>query len=223
MKKIIAMVLLVTLLFSGCTVNYVTEKLWKDHYDAVPYNETVDALMINPENNSMVFIGEKYHYIFDPNEKFSYLLQHHDNSMIFDVESGKYEVQEENVSAFLHVSVDKKTAKKEVLEWIHNNGYDKYDKPNHNKMLMVIYIKGKRYIADPSVNKIAQKLSKQYHLQVTEKQLNNMNNATRIALTPLTATVDGIQIVGSATSIIVATGLIAAIGTPLLLIHEIRK
>lgn len=224
MKKIILMALVFTLLFSGCTVHYLTKKLWQDNYKEINYDETIDALMMNPEDDSMIFIGEKYHYIFQPDQTLSYLLKHRDEqAMVFEVEQGNYEVKEDNATAFFRVYIDSKIATQEVVEWANKNGYNKHNKSEEDKIIVAVWMKGKRYIADPAVNKAVEKLSKQYHIQVAEKHLDNMNNAARIALTPLTVAVDSVQVAGSIVPLVVVSGIAIGVMTPLFILSNALK
>lgn len=86
MKKTIALILSMILILSGCT-----SKLWNSRdVKRVSYSETIDAFMMNPQNKSLIFIGEKYHYIFEPNEKFVYLYDNKNENIIFDSNNGVY-------------------------------------------------------------------------------------------------------------------------------------
>jgi len=69
----------------GC----MSKALWEDDVVYVPYQEKLDAFMSNPQDGTVVFLGEKYHYIFSKNDDFNFLLAHRTSKgLIFDVSHG---------------------------------------------------------------------------------------------------------------------------------------
>jgi hypothetical protein len=60
MKKISSLVVILTLLFnSGC--GSMTVSLWKKGR----YQEVIKSYLVSDKSNKVVFLGQKYHYIFD--------------------------------------------------------------------------------------------------------------------------------------------------------------
>jgi len=220
-KALINQVIVFFLIFvlTGCTST--TSKLWKDHYKSSSYGEVIDALAVNSGDQSLIVVGEKYHYLFDRNEVLAYLLAHYDGkNMIFDLEHGQYETEEDRIKANFTVNINLNQLENEDIQWLNNHKIIT-NKDQNNIVDIHLSLKGKRYIADPVVNQAVQKLSKQYKISISEKQIDNLNNGVRILLTPLTLAVDGVGAVSITVGVVAATGAIAVVGVTVLTLRGI--
>lgn len=173
----------IILLLSGC----LTKKLWEDTY-VETYEETIDALLINPKNDSLIFLGEKYHYIMQPDEKFSYLYNHLNKNMYFQIDKGTYLLKDNNIKASFSVFLkyDEKTK-----QWMENKGYIKKGETSYKKDYIDIELKGKRYKADKKVNQVAKKLPRTYTIDIKATK-SNLPTVLKVPLTPLSVAGDAI-------------------------------
>lgn len=220
-KTLIYRIIVFFLIFvlTGCTST--TSQLWKDHYKSSTYDEMINGLAVNSGDQSLIVVGEKYHYLFDRNEVLAYLLEHNNGkNMIFDLEHGRYEAEEDQIKANFTIKIDVNQIEKENMQWL-NNHKVAINKDRNNVINIRLSLKGKRYIADPVVNQAVQKLSKQYKINITEKQIDNLNNGARILLTPLAVVVDGVGAISITVGIVAAAGVIAVVGVTVLTIREI--
>ncbi|TQV63038.1 MAG: hypothetical protein FNT15_05035 [Sulfurovum sp.] len=173
-------------LSTGCT-----KALWKER--AITHNvyiEKIESFMLNPENGGVIFLGEKYHYIFDENEDLNFLLAHRKSKgMVFNVSDGYHSTNKNMVMSSFSVAIDKSIADKEIVDWLMKKNY------TQTKINFPIYIKGTRYIADKKVNAVAQKLSKVFVIRVSEEEVGQDDIAIKILLTPITLFGDGVGLI----------------------------
>jgi hypothetical protein len=179
----------------GCA----TPALWKDSssdIDYMSYTETIDAFMINPNDKSMIFIGEKYHYIFEPNDQLAYLLEHRDSSMEFLIANGSYNISNDIANVGFQVAIDKTKATKQTMEWL--NGQNAHN----NTIYISLY--GKRYNADSKINNAVQKSTKPFSItiQSTTKKTNIGGMIVKVIATPIALAVDGAIIIGAGIALI---------------------
>lgn len=205
MKKVIVLILSIILVFPGCT-----SKLWNSKVaKRVSYDETIDVFMMNPKDKSLIFIGEKYHYIFEPNEKFVYLYDNKNENMFFDSNNGVYEIRDNKIYAYFSIYILTKNIKQEVIDWaLNHNG--KYIE-NNEKIKISITLEGKRYLSDPKVNQVVEKLSVKHNIKIDDiMNEDEYSIASKIALTPLTVTGDTIIVVGGVGGTVLLMGVFAA-------------
>lgn len=184
------------------SIGCATPAIWKDgssDKDYKRYTETIDAFMVNPADKSMIFIGEKYHYIFEPNDKLAYLLDHRDGSMEFLVADGNYNISNDIVDAGFQVAIDKTKATKQTLKWL--NGQNA-DNANNNKIY--ISLDGKRYNSDPKINSAVPKTTKPFSITIqdTTKKRNIGGTIVKVIATPLALVADGVIIIGAGIALI---------------------
>lgn len=183
MKKTIVLILSIMLLFIGCEQKKFITSLWEQEKQ-VPYDETIISFMINPENKSLIFIGQKYHYIFNPNEKFSYLYDNKNENITFDSTNGTYETRDDKVLANFSAYLYTKNLNQEIIDWALKNGGE-YTNKTKEKIKVRISLNGTRYLANEEVNKVAEKLSTELKIKINDIVPNDLSTASKIALTPL--------------------------------------
>jgi hypothetical protein len=194
MKKIFWAVLAIAFV-SFISMGCMTTRLWQDPITHKPYSEKIDAFLLNPQSGQTVFLGEKYHYIFDANTQLDFLLKHReDASLTFNLKNGAYyQTNEDNATAHFSVSIDTKNINQELLEWLKINHIPLNTDTSHS--MTTIDLKGKRYLADPKVNQHAQKFSKSIEIQIHDIKKENRSVVVKILGTPLTVAADGVLLV----------------------------
>ncbi len=188
--------ILITFTLAGC----VTSELWEDHSIYKPYEEAINAFLINPKDDSVIFLGEKYHYIFEKNDQLSFLLEYYGNPAVkFSIKDGNYYVDSNKIKASFSVIIDDNTTDKNLLEW--------YEKNKNNRN--IISLKGMRYLANKKVNENSKKLSEVIHIKVYNQYVVHENVAVNILMTPLAVITDGVIAVAVAGSWIILSPVIA--------------
>ena len=191
----------------GC----VTKDLWSSGGSTHgSYNDEIISFYLSPQKNTVVFISDDYHYIFEENtESFISFLQERDS----------LNLQKENltIQPTLHLSQNNQTyvnihvafngdmitvAQKKILE---QHGFTKGYTPPHiggdtrqsrNNFPNILHymknytIKGRRYLANSEVNMVANRLKQPIFLKFhTYKDKGNVT-AEKVLMTPLTVAAD---------------------------------
>lgn len=194
MKKMFWVTLVIAAV-SFMSMGCMTSQLWEDKITYTPYSETVDAFLLNPKSDQSIFLGKKYHYIFDSNPQFGYLLKHRENPAVtFNVsQSGRFQAENDTVSARFNVTIDSKMIDQELQEWINDNHF--VLNPKTNVYTIPITLKGKRYFSDRYVNQRAQQLSKEVYITVQEIKKEGSPVVVKILGTPIAVAADGVMFV----------------------------
>jgi len=205
----------------GC----VTKAVWEDKHTSSQYNETILAFYTNEKNNTIVFIGDKCHYIFnDGTEEFIELLKDKD---LLNLQQENLRIRA-SVSAsdttvintYITATFDINKLNREQKLWFGSHKYRNFVIPPHPnrerevKVFVKDYnIRGNRYLANQKVNLSAVKLKRAIPLKITEYKIDKGNIAKKIALTPLSVTADavGSAIVLAGVVVLLPVGLIASI------------
>lgn len=176
----------------GCA----TKAVWDKKYESVDYNETIEAFMKSNEDSKIVFLGRTCHYIFSKNEGLDYLLANRDkDEIVFDVAKGRYVVNENRANASFYVRIKPKKDDTELLKWITANKAQ-YDKATDTYSYFVA-LSGERYAPDQKINNLASKFGRSIMITVKEKRAISDGVGTttgKLAITPLTAAIDGAAI-----------------------------
>lgn len=178
--KAIALILC-GLFISGC----VTSRLW----DKESYEETISQFAINPIDNSLVIIGENYHYLFGKQSAPVELLdwvKRREIKASFD----RFTLKNHDIKGKYHLSIDKTNLNKNETIWLSNLGFS--DNETHFKKSY--FIEGTRYKAAPEFTELPNKLNHNYSIYV-DKQHTSADIIINVALTPLAVASDGITIV----------------------------
>ena len=225
MKKIFVTVLLVGLaifLSMGC----VTKQVWTDKTEGVPYQERIISFYNNKEEGKIIFIGEKYHYIFDKGTKeFSEFLEAKKRLKLKENHRGIYASTSRRESEKVDVNFDfefkKNNITQEQEKWLegHNarfirrpravkDGTDIYepDKMEIDGYGLNYHLSGKRYQATTQVNDHVVRLKNPINIEVVEfKVTDKKSTLYKVAMTPLSVTADaGLIIIGAGAAIIYA-------------------
>jgi len=220
MKKLflsITALAIVIFLSLGC----VTKQVWKDKVRAEPYNERIISFYNNREEEKIIFIGEKYHYIFDKGtnafSKFleaKKLLKLKENHLYINANTDREDKQQ--MYATLSFGFKKENLNQEQKDWLekYNGFYVNTTPMQHTPYYstvalpiqadthpyMVSYqLSGKRYQSNSQVNNQVVKLDKPIDIEVVEFNITDKKSTLyKIAMTPLSVTADaGLAIAGA--------------------------
>lgn len=210
MKKtfwVVFVIAIVSFMSMGC----MTSKLWEDKVTYTPYSETLDAFLLNPETNQTVFLGKKYHYIFDSNSQFGYLLKHRENpSIAFKVSQGAhFQAENDTIGGYFNVTINSKNINQELSDWVKENHF--VLNPKTGLYTVTIYLSGKRYFSDPDVNQHVQQFSKEVVITVNEVKKEGSPVVIKILGTPIAVAADGVMfVVGMAVFIPMSIAIVSS-------------
>jgi hypothetical protein len=168
---------------SGCITSDLQDSIRKGDYRA--YTESIDSVLISADGKTLVFLGQKYHYIFDAPDTFSALLDSplHERMR---AQVGLFSVDEAGVvRGGFDIELKDVSPGEETRQAIELGFHSK-------TMARRISLKGRRYSADGfDLSKVNQRmLLKTYQVSVREKNPLNGKKALYV-LTPITVALDG--------------------------------
>ena len=215
MKKIfIAITLLSMVIFLslGC----VTKQVWKEKHKPFPYSETIISFYSNVEKEEVLFIGEKYHYIFNKNtQDFIRILKQKQFLNLIDrklnVDANLYPLDNGKVSAHIEIEFKKNELNQAQKDWFlkyaENNGgrYSRLIQDNEDIYNVLFNIKGTRYQAKAEVNAQVVKLQNPIPLSIVDYKVEKKSTLYKVAMTPLSVTADAtLVVVGVGAAIVYA-------------------
>ena len=230
MKKIflsITALAIAVFLSLGC----VTKQVWTDKVRGEPYKERIISFYNNTEEKKIIFIGEKYHYIFNERTKnFSEFLEAKKRLKLKESNRGIYantsRTNLQEVSVNISFEFKKESLNQEQKDWL--KGYHaqpirkqrgvkdipKYITPavyepkesEIDGYALGYYLTGKRYQSAPEVNNHVVKLKNPIDIEVVEYKVKDKKSTLyKVAMTPLSATADaGLIIIGAGVAIVYA-------------------
>lgn len=168
MKKLLAITLSFMVFFSGCGTKIKTIPSKVDN----EYIEKIDAFMFNNQDKSLMFIGERYHYIFESNKRFEHLTQNIEEDFYFNLENSNCIIKGDIATVKLIVTINQQNSSKEFINWALKN-YAEYTKKDDKSsdINLFIYLKGKIYQPNEEVTKNIPKLDKTYMINVKQSHL----------------------------------------------------
>lgn len=173
------------LLLSAC----VTESLYGSIHrnDRRTYTESIDSVLTSADGTKLVFLGVKFHYVFDAPEHFAELLNSPLDAKV-EVRTDTFFADENgNVEGYLRMELEKASAE-EIAQAVHFG----FTPRNASSASVSIALKGKRYSAEGfDASKVDKKLLRRtYEVRVNEPNPFNASKAL-YALTPITVAADG--------------------------------
>jgi len=197
MKKLFLAILAVTIvIFSslGC----VTKDLWRGT-DVTPYPDTIVSFYSSPTRDKIIFIGQKYHYIFNQGTtELQRVLKAREFLTLNQKNLNIHSYIEEKDASVIHTRIEMRFEKHllntKQQAWLITHGFSQQNAyvPMFIKSFSLI---GKRYRANQKVNKYAIKLKQPIQLQINERSNNTLY---KILMTPLTVTADaGLALAGA--------------------------
>ncbi|MCL4432338.1 MAG: hypothetical protein M1300_08460 [Epsilonproteobacteria bacterium] len=174
---------------------------------------------IDNEHKKILFIGEKYHYVFDSNEELTYLITHNEKmNIIFDVNNfpAKFIATKEKVTASFRIKLIPEKVSNELIEWGMKHHFNKtidsgwFKQPYYESDM---YLEGYRYLPNDVGEKLT-KIEKPLEISVAEAYLDT-NYAIDLMMSPITIAFDA---AGLATVVV-----LSGIGYTGLAIHDMIK
>ena len=201
-----------------------TKEVWNDAQNSIntSYQEKIVSLYNNKNGQQIVFLGEKFHYIFTQNtQEFSELLKQREFLNLFksnfDISTELNPEDNRRITARINLYIPNTSLNSEQRRWLANHKFiptdsthpqysypDPYANPSPRVIRTVIYkksfkIKGTRYLAKSEINQRATKLKEPINITIVGHEYRDKNRLYQIAATP-------IALVGDITSDILVIG-----------------
>jgi len=185
----------------GC----MTKDLWSGGSVHGSYNDEVISFYLSPKKSTVIFMSDKYHYIFNQNtDKFIEVLKNRDflnlqqenliiqPTVFFDRKNRTY--------VNIHISFNEKTITEEQRVFLINHGFTRgYDMSELQAQIgqkvpttsnTILYmnnynIEGTRYLANRDVNNRAYKLKQPIFLKFDTYKKEGVITAEKVLMTPL--------------------------------------
>lgn len=170
---------------SGCITSALNENISDGEHRT--YSEAVDSVLISADGSRLVFLGAKYHYLFNAPEHFADLLASPLDGRV-RVSIGTFEADESgNVSGVIYMTLD--DVSPEELAQAASLGFET---GSSGSARLSMNLEGKRYRTDGfDASKVNKKLlQKTYTVQIREHNPFNARKALYL-LTPVTVAADG--------------------------------
>ena len=181
-------ILLILLTLNSC--DGLTKKLWNFH----GYEEDFKHFLINQQNGYVVFLAQKFHYIFIDNSNLmkNILLWQDRRTLFIDTLETKIHIDKNNKAdgeVVIRSFSENLMPHREFF--LINNGFKKDKKGWYLKLKIF----GTRYLANPNIHGNFPQLDLNYKIQISE-ELNGGEIVAATALTPIAITADGIITIG---------------------------
>ena len=189
MRKLVALALITFLIFTT-SCNGLTKKLWNWH----GYEENFKHFLINQQNGYVVFLAQKFHYIFIDNSNLmkNILLWKDRRTLFIDTSETEIHVDKNNqASGEVMIRSFSENLMPHREFFLINNGFKKDKKGWYLKLKIF----GTRYLANPNIHGNFPQLDLNYKIKISE-ELNKGEILTATALTPIAITADGIITIG---------------------------
>lgn len=167
------------------------------------YDEKIDHYAMTKDQKHIVFVGQKYNYVFENSTELSYLLkEQNNNNLIVDLkqehhyDSSNFIVENNEVSIKFQIYIldNNLTHPFSKINKVNRTGLDNVTQ-NYTKAYL--FFKGKRYLSDPTTFSFNQSLSKSVEVRIEEKTTINEAGdiVKRTVLTPFTLAADSTVLV----------------------------
>lgn len=229
MKKVQSLIIIFSLLFnSGC----ITTEMWqKKEY----YEDTIKQYLISEDGNKVIFLGKKYHYIFDDNSGIIRQLLNWNSKQKLVMNIYDFKAVSENdvkLSVWISSSFKKEPSSKSLenlskdeIAFLTKLGFSDQKWGNNQVLGKKLNLSGTRYLPKPDVDyKVGNSsLSKEYKVRVELENESTLNKSKKIALTPVTVAGDSITIVVGAGVLVVTLAIAIPIFIVLGTAADIKK
>jgi hypothetical protein len=189
---------LLSLGMTGCVTTALYEKIRED----ASYTEEVTSVMISEDGKKLVFIGYRYHYVFDVPVGLSLSLQSSFRKSLYTL-FRDFKVDNNNhiTGNIIFDGSASQEGKKEAIEL-------GYNKRSSGTPALEISLQGKRYRSgDVATDRVEYKLNcHPYNVPVLEEG-SFLEKTALTALTPITVLADGVIVIAGVTLILV-TGIL---------------
>ncbi len=189
MRKLVALALIAFSIFTT-SCNGLTKKLWNWH----GYEEDFKHFLINQQNGYVVFLAQKFHYVFIDNSNLmkNILLWQDRRTLFIDTSETEIHVDKNNqANGEVMIRSFSENLMPHREFFLVNNGFKKDKKGWYLKLKLF----GNRYLANPNIHGNFPQLDLNYKIKISE-ELNRGEILTATALTPIAITADGIITIG---------------------------
>jgi hypothetical protein len=189
-KKIIIF-LTITILFLGSACsNSLTKKLWNDNF----YNEIFYHFLISKDGQFVVFLNDKYHYVFNDNSGIikKLLLWKNSKKLFIDSKETVLKISPNNqVQGIVKINIDKSNVSLQDLPILYSLGFI----AKNEIFTLDFKVYGQRYQAKQDITDKLPRLSTSYNISIYY-DLTTAQKITKVSLSPLTIALDAILISG---------------------------
>jgi hypothetical protein len=185
-SKLFLISLLIALTLSSCLTKYFWDK---------KYKEIFRQFLVTQNGRQAVFIGEKYHYVFDDNSKLiaNLLLWNVRHVLYIDLTKTYLKVDRNNhVSGYATIKTSKILLSRD-FSYLQSLGFRQV---SYGNLEIRLNLSGTRYLPRKGVKFYTYLLSQQYNLEI-HTELDPEDKALAIAITPVTAAVDATLWIGN--------------------------
>jgi hypothetical protein len=184
MKRPLIKLIIISLFLTSCDF---TEKLWRKTY----YHETIKNFLISKDGRKIVFLGEKYHYVFDDKDAEIRDLLLWEGRDILEISRFNFEITSlDKVRGKILVSTlkDHIQASEDYIKFLKTSGF-KSIKRNDSGYQKELYLTGIRYLPKPNTSyDVNSSLNQEYKVTIANNDL--YDRSKKIALTPITVVGD---------------------------------
>lgn len=191
---------------ASCT----TAQLWEN----TKYYETISHFLTTNDGDELIFIGDKYHYIFSNTDSLNDVLRWKDRALLKAQFNDNFVVSTDNIVTGNYITTCIcNNATSNQIKWLKDNGFNNIIEKNKLTTLKhVTYFKegaiiGRRYLPNDISFDELEKLNNTYRIRVEEEK-TLLGIAGRVAETPFTVAGDGVIFLGLAAIMIVTSPLI---------------
>jgi hypothetical protein len=176
---------LLSLGMTGCFTLGLHERI---KYDA-SYAEEVTSVLMTEDGKKLVFIGDKYHYIFDAPVGLLYSLSSSFRKSLFaSFKEFRVDIND-RITGNVTISLDE-SASQEDKDAAIESGFDQ----RPASPVLEFSLQGKRYYAGGvATDRVGYKLNYNYKVGVLEER-SSLEKAALTAMTPITVAADGVLI-----------------------------
>lgn len=221
MKLIQSFILIASLLLNSCMTKVIWEE--KKYYD-----EIIKDFLISDDGAKIIFLGKKYHYIFDDNSGLvKNLLQWKGRSKLemyaiyFEATSpndikASLSISNMNQDVLLNQNISVLSQNEE--SFLKKLGFVEYKLKQGSRFENKLNLIGKRYLPNPDISyKIKSSLNKEYKIRITVGYSDFADKAQRVAMTPIGIVGDTV-ILTTITGMVIIAGAVGVAATPLYLV-----
>ena len=190
--KIWFRVFLLIMIVGFSSIGCVTKGLW-DKSSSSSYQDTIIAFYSNPQKNEIIFLGNRYHYLFNEgtvalNEllKAREFLGLQKNNLNIHTYIDRDALAHSSISMTFNLQ----NISKQQREWLYRHKFLKMG--NTPLVTKTFELKGERYRASATVNQHAVKIKYPIEIDVVEY---SSNLGEKVLMTPLAVGADAVLIV----------------------------
>jgi hypothetical protein len=207
--KSISLYLVILLLINSCTINAV----WNSSY-----KENISQFLISESGEKVIFIGKRYHYVFDDKTDFIKDIIGWKSNDKLNLTIKNFYIDSSDTKVVINLkNAESKTLSSSELEFLKNLGFTEVDNTNVIVEKNLV-LHGKIYRPEPNVDYSVSDLKNNYEVEIDNSGL--FSNTTKIATTPIAIANDALLISGSVVGLAIGTPIFLTVCTGNLIINQ---